>query len=84
MIQSHNAEFFIGSERLLQSAVLGSSAINHASSYSNGSYSGADFFIGFSIKFGPVIEHPMNASTIPNGEKGFLGRLYNRFFKTNW
>jgi len=25
----------------------------------------------------------MNASTIPMGEKGFLGRLFGRLFKTN-
>jgi hypothetical protein len=38
--------------------------------------------MGFSLKFGPVVEHPMNASSIPTGEKGFLGRLWGRWFKT--
>jgi len=34
------------------------------------------------FRLGPVIEHPMNSSTIPMGEKGFLGRLWGRLFKT--
>ncbi len=83
MYKSSNAEFFIGSERLLQTAGFALAAGN-SSSYSNGSFTGADIFLGFSLKFGPLIEHPLNASTIPNGERGFLGRLYNRLFKTNW
>ncbi len=83
MVKSYNYEFFIGSERLLQTAGL-ASAIHSPASYSPGSFAGADFFLGFSLKFGPVVEHPMNASTIPNGERGFIGRLYNRLFKTNW
>jgi len=83
MIKSNNLEFFIGSERLIQTAGF-VSAINNSASYANGSFTGADFYLGFALKFGPVIEHPLNASTIPNGEKGFFGRLYNRLFKTNW
>jgi hypothetical protein len=83
MIKSHNGEFFIGSERLMQTVGL-IGAIKNSASYSNGSFTGADFFLGFSLKFGPVIEHPMNANIIPIGQKGFLGRLYNRLFKTTW
>lgn len=83
MIQSSNAEFFIGSDRLINTARYVSAALGSYSNYSNGSYTGVDFFLGFSLKFGPVIEHPMNSSVIPTGEKGFLGRLYNRLFKTN-
>ena len=83
MIKSHNGEFYIGSERLFQTVGL-AMANSNPSAYGNGSFTGADFFLGFSLKFGPVIEHPMNASSIPNGEKGFFGRLYNRLFKTNW
>ena len=84
MVKSANAEFFIGSEAITKSgqlalAELGSStAINQASSFT-----GADIYLGFSLKFGAVIEHPMNASSIPMGEKGFFGRLYNRLFKTD-
>jgi len=36
------------------------------------------------MKFGPVIEHPMNASVIPLGEeKGFLGRIWDKLFNPN-
>ena len=82
MIQSPNVEFFIGSDRLINTVKYGFAAHNYPT-YSNSSYTGADLFLGFALKFGPVIEHPMNSSTIPNGEKGFFGRLYNRLFKTN-
>jgi hypothetical protein len=83
MIKSYNGEFYIGTDKLAQTFGL-ASAIHNYSSYTNGSFTGASFFIGFSMKFGPVIEHPMNSSTMNTGEKGFLGRLYNRLFKTNW
>jgi hypothetical protein len=37
--------------------------------------------MGFSVKFGSVIEHPMNASFIPMEErKGFFARIWSRLF----
>jgi hypothetical protein len=83
MIKSPNAEFFIGCDRLPQTAVLASNAISKPSSYSNSAFSGANFFMGFSLKIGQVIEHRENASTIPMGERGFLARLWGRLFKTS-
>lgn len=85
MLKSSNFEFYIGSDRLAQSFGFLSAATNKtsASIAQNSSFTGADFYLGFTMKLGPVIEHPMNASSIPTGEKGFLGRLYNRLFKTN-
>jgi hypothetical protein len=83
MFKAPNAEFYIGTDRLLKTEALAIASRTYAS-YANASYTGADIFLGFSLKFGPVIEHPLNASTIPNGERGFLGRLYNRLFKTYW
>jgi len=82
MLKSHNNEFFIGSDRLMQTVGLAGTSGASATSYSNGPYTGADIFMGFSLKFGPVIEHPLNSSIIPIGQKGFLGRLWNRLFKT--
>jgi hypothetical protein len=82
MLKSHNNEFFIGSDRLMQTMGLAGTSGANAASYANGPYTGADIFMGFSLKFGPVIEHPLNASIIPIGQKGFLGRLWNRLFKT--
>jgi hypothetical protein len=87
MVKSTSAEFFIGSEKLYQSASLFRTALRGNTGNQNqfttspGSYSGADIFLGVSFKFGPTIEHPMNSSTIPNGDKGFLGRLYDKWFK---
>ncbi len=85
MYKTPNFEFFIGSNRLYQTASFAHEAINKGSgnTYSNSGYTGGDVFLGFSLKFGPVIEHPMNSSVIPTGEKGFLGRLWGRLFKTN-
>jgi len=85
MVKTYNYEFFIGSDKLTQTASLASDAISKSPSsvYQNSSYTGASLFLGFSLKFGQVIEHPMNASVIPTGEKGFLSRLFSRLFKTN-
>jgi hypothetical protein len=85
MVKTPNFEFFIGSDRITQTASLIGDAINRTSANisQNSAYSGGDLFVGFSLKFGPLIEHPMNASSIPTGEKGFLGRLWGRIFKTD-
>jgi hypothetical protein len=81
MYKSSNMEVFIGSDRLIQTAGL-ASAKSNPEAYSNGPYTGGDIFFGFAIKLGPVIEHPLNASTMPTGDKGFIARLWNRMFKT--
>jgi hypothetical protein len=84
MVKSANAEFFIGTERLLNTGRFTLAALNNTSQINRvGNYTGADLFLGFSLKFGRVIEHPMNSSYIPMGEKGFFGRLFGRIFKTN-
>ncbi len=84
MAKTANWEFYIGSDKLAQTASLIAEAANKGSSAinQNSAYTGGDIFVGFSMKFGPVIEHPMNASVIPTGEKGFLARLWARLFKT--
>ncbi|MBS1501124.1 MAG: hypothetical protein JST32_03625 [Bacteroidetes bacterium] len=81
MYRNYNWEAYIGTEQLFQTVKF-AGATKNGSPYSNGQSTGADFFLGFSIKFGPIVEHPMNASTIPTGEKGFIGRLWSRLFKT--
>jgi len=85
MIKTPNMEWYIGSDKLAQTIGLTTEALSKSSPgiSQNSTYTGANFFIGFSMKFGPVVEHPMNASVIPTGEKGFLGRLWGRLFKTN-
>ncbi|HEY9000548.1 MAG TPA: DUF5723 family protein [Mucilaginibacter sp.] len=80
MYKPNNMEVFIGSDRLLSTVTFAGST-GKGSTYTNGSYTGADIYFGFAIKFGPVVEHPLNANTIPDGNKGFLARLWNRIFK---
>jgi len=83
MYKTPNIEVFVGSDKLAQSISIADNYISPAKAYTqNPSFTGASFFIGFALKFGPTIEHPMNASFIHTGEKGFLGRLIGRFFKT--
>jgi hypothetical protein len=84
MYKTPNFEVYGGSERLVNTGRLALAAFGTQSQIDQtGTYSGMDLFIGFSMKFGAVIEHPMNASYIPMGEKGFFGRLWGRLFKTD-
>jgi len=84
MIKTPNLEFFIGSDELTQTSTLLSNSIKSPAQFNqNPAFTGSSFFIGFSAKFGRVIEHPMNASYIPmpkEDEKGFFGRLFDRLF----
>ncbi len=85
MMKTPNFEFYLGSDRLTQTASFASEGIskNQASIEKPSPLTAANFFLGFSYKFGPVIEHDLNSSSIPMGEKGFFGRLFGRIFKTN-
>jgi hypothetical protein len=83
MIKTPNTDFYIGSDALYQTINFTKEAIQSGSYVpgKTGRFTGANFFIGLTLKFGNLIEHPMNASYIPMGEKGFFGRLYDRIFK---
>ncbi|MDN3548510.1 DUF5723 family protein [Mucilaginibacter aquaedulcis] len=84
MVKSSNVEFFIGSDRLVNTGKLALASLGSAGQISNvDNYTGGDLYLGFALKFGHLIEHPMNASFIPMGEKGFFGRLFGRLFKTD-
>jgi len=86
MIKTYDFDFFIGSERLYQSASLLKLALSNPTAPVEAytaptAFSGADLFFGISWKFGPVAEHGLNSSYVPvNSEKGFLGRLFERLF----
>ncbi|GGH05929.1 DUF5723 family protein [Mucilaginibacter phyllosphaerae] len=82
MVKAPNVEFYMGTDRLIQTANLFSSAgKSNAAINKSASYSGADFFLGFSLKFGRLIEHPLNGSRIPLGERpGFLKRIWDNIF----
>ena len=82
MIKKTDWEFFIGSDSLLPTARLGYDALKQQPSYGT-SFTEGNIFLGFSVKFGAVTEHPMNSSTVPIGEeKGFLGRFFDSIFKS--
>ncbi|MES2063220.1 MAG: DUF5723 family protein [Bacteroidota bacterium] len=82
MVKTPNVEFYIGSDRVMQSvSFAGAAGKNDAQINKNASYTGADVFLGFSLKFGNVIEHPMNTSRIPLGDRpGFITRLWDSIF----
>ncbi|MCD8740067.1 DUF5723 family protein [Mucilaginibacter roseus] len=76
MYKSPNFEFYLGSERLLPTGRMVLQRFGN-----NSAYTGADVFLGFSLKFGRPIESPLNASYIPMGEeKGFFGRFFDKIF----
>jgi hypothetical protein len=85
MIKTANSEFFIGSDKLYQTASLIYSGLKSSTAQvqtfsTPTAFTGGDFFIGFSMKFGPIIERDMNSSSMHRGEKGFLGKLFERIF----
>ncbi|MDB5157213.1 MAG: hypothetical protein JWR50_1920 [Mucilaginibacter sp.] len=87
MFKANNAEFFIGSERAYQTALLARRAIRSETNAAQPQrkvnlpgYSGMDIFLGVSFKFGPDIEHRLNSSSIPMGDKGFVGRIWDGIF----
>ena len=83
MIKTPDTDFYIGSDALYQTINFTKELIQSGNYTPSkpGRFTGANFFIGLTLKFGNMIEHPMNASYIPMGEKGFFGRLYERIFK---
>ncbi|MBB5394951.1 DUF5723 family protein [Mucilaginibacter sp. AK015] len=82
MVKSPNIEFYIGSDRVMQSvSLLRAARKSNSQINKNAGFTGADFYLGFSIKFGDMIEHPLNASHVPLGDRpGFLKRMWNSVF----
>lgn len=86
MIKSTNSDFFIGTESLYQTASLIKSGIESGSSNQtqyfagHGAFSGMNFFLGVSFRFGTIIESRMNESSTPDGDKGFVGKLWEKMF----
>jgi hypothetical protein len=86
MVKTDNAEFFIGTEQLFQTASFAAAGINpprrRQEVVNQGSHSGASFFLGASFKFGYLIERRLNSSSIPDGSDngGFIGRTWNKLF----
>jgi hypothetical protein len=74
MYKTPNIEGFIGSDQLFKTveSVNGYFTKNDAGS----GYTGASIYMGFAFKFGPDVEHPHNANSIPGfkeNERSFKG-----------
>lgn len=82
MVKSPNAEFFIGSDRIGNNVSLFAASTKSQSAINSiPGFTGADISIGFSLKFGDYVEHPMNASVIPHDpDKGWIGRMWDKLF----
>lgn len=87
MVKKDNSEFFIGSERVIQTGYLLGNAIHAATDpgqtqvvVNQGRFTGMDFYIGVSFKFGALIERQLNSSSIPDGDKGFVGKIWDSIF----
>jgi hypothetical protein len=78
MIKTPNVEFYMGSDHLVKSLEILKTYIKNPTIYPSG-YTGLSFYMGFALKFGRVLEHPLNATQIPgfikDPKKGFIKRL---------
>ncbi|MES2458617.1 MAG: DUF5723 family protein [Bacteroidota bacterium] len=82
MYQTPNFEVFIGSDNLFRTTSL-LTANNDATNVST-KYNTASVYLGASIKFGYVVEHPLNSSYMPgvgDDQPGFFKRLFSIFKK---
>jgi hypothetical protein len=83
MYQTPNFEFFLGTDNIGKtlSTVRG---IKQSDENVGTGYNAASFYLGFGIKFGRVVNHPLNLSTMPGvgGQKpykGFFRSLFTLF-----
>lgn len=87
MIKTPNFEFFLGTDNILSTYYQTKGTINRDGNIGKG-YNGASVYLGLGIKFGEILNHPLNSSTMPGVDnltydnhlfKGF-GKLF-KFFK---
>lgn len=71
LYKTPNTEFFLGSDRLLKTIELVRGLNKSDATLLKGQVS-SGVYIGFSTKFGRVLEHPLNASHIPGLEPANL------------
>ncbi|TDQ06456.1 DUF5723 family protein [Pedobacter metabolipauper] len=70
MYQTPNFEAFLGSDNLFKTVTQTRSAIQQDAAIGKG-YNSASIYLGVGIKFGNLVEHPQNSSTMPGiGEEG--------------
>jgi hypothetical protein len=81
MYQTPNFEVFLGSDNVFKTTglLLGK---NNSGSGTSRSYNSAAIYLGASIKFGYVVEHPQNSSYMPgvgDEEQSFFKRMFGIF-----
>ncbi|HMI05598.1 MAG TPA: DUF5723 family protein [Pedobacter sp.] len=81
MYQTPNFEVFLGSDNLFKttSLLVGK---NDSNSGVSKAYNSASVYLGASIKFGYVVEHPQNSSYMPgvgDDEQSFFKRMFSLF-----
>ncbi len=81
MIKTPNVELYMGSDHLIKSLQMLKTFTKNETIYPSG-YTGVSFYMGFALKFGRVLEHPLNATQIPgfikDPKKGFIKRLVGK------
>ncbi len=83
MIKSPNTEFFLGSDQLFKTMDTQKALMNSDETIGSG-YSGASFYLGFSLKFGRIMSRPQNDNYIPginlkpSGKPGFFQRIFGK------
>ncbi|TCC94755.1 DUF5723 family protein [Pedobacter hiemivivus] len=83
MYQTPNFEVFLGSDNLLKTVTQINGVIKQDRTIGTG-YNGASFYMGLGIKFGDIVNHPQNSSTMPgidDKESSFFKRLFSVFSK---
>lgn len=83
MYQTPNFEFFLGTDNIGKTLST-ARGINQEDQTVGTGYNGASFYLGFGVKFGRVVNHPLNFSTMPGvgGQKpykGFFRSLFTLF-----
>jgi hypothetical protein len=83
MYKTPNFEFFLGTDNIGKTIYF-AQGIDQADATIGTGYNGASFYMGLGLKFGKVVNHPMNLSTMPgvNNEKpykGFFRSLFTLF-----
>jgi hypothetical protein len=82
MIRTPNVEFFMGSDNLFKTFESSRSFLTETSEFNDGP-SAASAYLGFSLKFGRMMEHQANANFIPgmnanHDRAGIFRRLFGR------
>ena len=79
LVKSPNVDFFLGSDQIAKTYTA-FTGIMQADANRGSGYTAINMYMGFALKFGPILERYNTASRVPGqkkpGEKCFFGRLF--------